>query len=218
MAKSTLAVRNRIVRMLLDEKGVVGLVTAFAQPGNIVFQEKSGLGGCMRIVARDASFLHRIMFKFDLLYCIKLVFMAAVTQIVAALEQIELVVRGMRIMTLNTFAFESDLVGAARVILQYPFVARNADLAYLCRQLFWKVRCVGTVTRYTPRFIDRRMDKGFFQEILERRVACQADFLLCARLQPEFSLITFSAWLRCLRDLGGRGGLRRICRGRETDA
>jgi hypothetical protein len=163
MAEGALGVCHGIVRVLLDEDGFIGLVAAFAQLGNVVFQEKSGLGGCMRIVAVDASFLHRVMLKPDLRNRFSLVFVAAVTQIVAALEQVELVVRGVRIMTLNALAFESDLVSAARVIRQYPFMACNADRAYTRRQLFWKVRRVGTVTSYTPRFIDGRMDKGLFQ-------------------------------------------------------
>lgn len=163
MAEGAFAVSHGIVRMLLDEEGFIGLVAALAQLWNVAFQEKSGLGGCMRIVAVDASFLHRIMFESDLLYCVKLVFVAAVTQIVAVLEQIELVVRRVGIMTLNAFAFESNLVSAARVIRQNPFMACDADLVYTRGQLFWKVRCVGTVTSYTPRFIDGCMDKGLFQ-------------------------------------------------------
>jgi len=150
----------------------------------------------MRVVAVDALFLHRVVLEFFLRNRVHLVFMAAVAQLVAALEQIVLIVCGVRIVALYALAFQGDLVRAARVLRQYRAMARQADPAQVGRQLFRIVRCMGAVTRRASRFY-RRVDERFFQLSLEVRVARQADLLPCIRFQPEFTLGTFFTDLLC---------------------
>jgi hypothetical protein len=134
--------------------------------------------------------------------------MATEAKLVAALEQIVLIVRGVRVVALDTLAFQSDLVRAAWVLRQYPAMARQADPAHFGGQLFRKFRRMGTVTRRASRLHDRCVDEWFFQLLLEVSMACQTDLLLGARLQSEPAFLAFLAFrafffiLICFRRLG----------------
>jgi len=184
------AIADGIILVLFDEDGFIDLVAAFAERRHLVGKESRGLRGPVRVVAVDAPFLHRVVLEFDLCNRVHLVFMAAIAQLVAALEQIVLIVRGVRIVALYALAFHSDLVRAACFLRQYPGMARKADPAHLGRQLFRIFRGVRAVTSRASRFY-RRVNERFFQLSLEVRVARQADLLPGIRFQPEFTLSTF---------------------------
>ena len=195
------AIAHGIILVLFDEDGFIGLVAAFAERRHLVFKESRGLRGPMRVVAVDAPFLHRVVLEFYLCNRVHLVFMAAVAQLVAAFEQIVLIVRGVWIVALYTLAFQSDLVRAACLLRQYPDMARQADPAHVGRQLFRIFRCVRAVTSRASHFY-RRVDERFFQLFLEVRMARQADLLPGIRFQPEFTLGTFFTDLLCFCRLG----------------
>jgi len=211
------AVAHGIINVLFDKNGLVDLMTAFAERRYLLFQESAGLRGPMRIVTADALFLHRVVLELGFRNRVHLIFMAVVAQLVAALEQIVLVLRGMGIVALDALAFQCDFVQAARVLRQYPTMAGEADPAHFGRQLFRKVRRMGAVTGRTSRFNQRRVDKRFFQFFLEVGVARQADLSLGVRFQPEFAFLAFPGspghgWLGGRGRLAGCGRLGRLGR------
>jgi hypothetical protein len=129
--------------------------------------------------------------------------MATVAQLVAAFEQIVLIVRGMRIVALYTLAFQNYLVRAACFLRQNAAMAGKADPARLGRQLFRKFRRMGAVTRRASRLHNGGVDERFFQLFLERSVAGKADLLLGARFQPESAFLAFFIIvLTCFNRLG----------------
>ena len=97
VALGAAAIARGIILVLFEKKGLIALVAAFTERRHIVLKESRGLRGPMRVVAVDASFFHRVVLEFDLRNRVHLIFMAAVAQFVAALEQIVLVVRGVGI-------------------------------------------------------------------------------------------------------------------------
>ncbi len=91
----------------------------------------------------------------------------------------------MGIVAFDTISLDHDAVGALRFFRQESFVALDANLLRIFGKELPVRRGMGVVTFGAFALFYRGVDKGAFQLILERFMAVQTEFSLCARLQPE---------------------------------
>ncbi len=87
----------------------------------------------MGIMAAGASFLNRRMLEFHFPDLLALFLMAPVAEIITRRTQVVLVIRTVRIMTLDALAFEGDLMGAERFRRHDPCMTGQTELAYVRR-------------------------------------------------------------------------------------
>jgi hypothetical protein len=95
------------------------------------------------------------------------VLMTSKAQLVAWTEQMLFIVRGMRVMTLDTLPFGRYLVHALCLGRDYIVMACEANFVGIGGQQFAVIRRVRVVATRAVSVLERRMDKLFFQFDLE---------------------------------------------------
>src|SRR5512143_544907 len=112
--------------------------------------------------------------------------MAAETEFVTCLKQIELVLCCVRVVTFDTISLYHDHMGTACLFGYHIGVAGEADLIRIrCKELAMG-RCMGIMTACAFSGLHRRMDKRLLELFLECHMAGQAILPLRSWLQSEF--------------------------------
>ena len=230
VTRGAAAVAHGIIHVLFDEKRLVDLMADFTERRHLILEKSNGLRRCVRVVTVETPFLNGVVLELGLCDQVHPVFMTSVAQLVTAVQEIVLILGGMRVMTLDTLAFQGDFMRTASVLRQNFSMAGETDPAHFSRQLFGEFRRMGVVTRRASRFQDRGVDERFLQLALEVGMAGEAYLLLGSRLQPEpaflafLAFLGFLAFLRILRCFCRLGRFRRLLRRfrvrmrRETEA
>ena len=91
MAGRTIRLFYRVVHVLLSKSRTIGLVTAYAERNQIVFQKMKGLCRGMGIVAIRATFLHRVVFESCFGNGTVYILMTVKTELVSCLQKNKLV-------------------------------------------------------------------------------------------------------------------------------
>src|SRR5512143_1682220 len=140
----------------------------------------------MGVVTVETSPLHGMVLEFYLFYGIAHILMAAETEVVPCLQQIELVFCCMRVVTFDAISLCHDLMRTACLLGYHVGVAGKATFIGIRRQKLTMGRCMGIMTAYAISGLYRCMDRRQLELVLERNMTGQAILALRSRLQPEF--------------------------------
>ena len=116
MAGRTIRLFDGVVHVLLSKSRAIGLMTAYAECNQIVFQKMKGLRRGMRIMTIRATFLHRVVFESYLGNGTSYILMTVKTELVPCLQKDKLVLGGMRIMAFYTVALDRHSMAAFLIL------------------------------------------------------------------------------------------------------
>ncbi len=180
---------HRIIHVLFGKSRAGGLVACETEGDyGITFEEMVRLHRGMRIVARDAALLHRIVLEFHLGEPGAHILVAVETEIITCFQEIILVRCPVGIVAFHAVSFRRHLVDAPCLLRNHRPVTLEADLARLILDQLCVGRRVRVVTSRTLSGLDRGVKKLSLQGILKIVVAVETPLPGRIGFQPKLVL------------------------------
>ncbi len=139
----------------------------------------------MGAVAVCASLFDRVMLEFCGRCLVADVLVTSKTEVIPRLQQIELIVGRMGVMTVDALALQRNFMHAPGVCGNNVFMTLETYFTCIRGQLFIVVGRMRVMTAYALTDLYRRMNKGFLQLLLKIRMTAQTKLPVRAGLQME---------------------------------